>query len=51
MVSKLIGQYPNEVEPIYYYRTSQCLKSLGNYEEADQMMDAYASVGALGSSE
>ena len=45
---KLIGQYPNEVEPIYYYRTSQCLKSLGNYEEADQMMDAYASVGGTG---
>ena len=45
---KLINQYPNEAEPIYYYRTAQCLKSLGRYDEADQMMEDYAKVGGSG---
>ena len=45
---KLINQYPNEVEPIYYYRTAQCLKSMGKYEESDLMMEAYSKVGGAG---
>jgi outer membrane protein OmpA-like peptidoglycan-associated protein len=45
---KLINQYPSEVEPIYYYRTAQCLKSMGKYEESDLMMDAYSKVGGAG---
>ncbi len=45
---KLINQYPNEAEPIYYYRTAQCLKSMGKYEESDLMMEAYSKVGGAG---
>ncbi len=45
---RLIGQFPSETESIYYYRTAQCLKSLGQYEEADEMMNAYAKVGGAG---
>ncbi|MCB0458181.1 MAG: OmpA family protein [Flavobacteriaceae bacterium] len=42
---KLIGQFPSETESIYYYRTAQCLKSLGKYEAADLMMDSYSKLG------
>lgn len=45
---KLINQYPTEAAPIYYYRTAQCLKSLGKYEESDAMMEAYSQVGGAG---
>ncbi|MEZ4778792.1 MAG: OmpA family protein [Flavobacteriaceae bacterium] len=45
---KLIGQFPSETESIYYYRTAQCLKSLGKYEAADLMMDSYSKLGGAG---
>lgn len=38
---KLISKYPNQVEPEYYYRASQVLKSTGEYEEANQMMEKF----------
>lgn len=41
---KLIQNYPSEVESEYYYRYAQTLKSLGNYEEAEKMMERYTSV-------
>lgn len=42
---KLIDNYPTEAQPIYYYRAAQCLKSLGKYEEASLLIDAYSKVG------
>ncbi|MFC4220382.1 OmpA family protein [Flagellimonas marina] len=38
---KLVEQFPNQVEPEYYYRASQVLKSTGEYEEANKMMENY----------
>jgi outer membrane protein OmpA-like peptidoglycan-associated protein/tetratricopeptide (TPR) repeat protein len=45
---KLVTNYPSEVEPIYYYRTAQSLKSVGKYEDSDKMMDKYVAVGGDG---
>jgi len=45
---RLINQYPTDAAPIYYYRTAQCLKSIGKYDESDAMMEAYAQVGGSG---
>ncbi|MEE1963318.1 OmpA family protein [Allomuricauda taeanensis] len=38
---KLFQSYPNDVEPEYYYRTAQTLKSMGEYSESEKMMDKY----------
>lgn len=45
---KLIDKYPAEVEPIYYYRTAQSLKSLGDYNASNLMMENFAKVGGSG---
>tara|TARA_R110002072_G_scaffold303042_1_gene491784 strand:- start:13891 stop:15828 length:1938 start_codon:yes stop_codon:yes gene_type:complete len=45
---KLISNYPSEVEAVYYYRAAQSLKSLGQYEDSDKLMDLYAAVGGGG---
>lgn len=38
---RLMDQYPEQVEPEYYYRASQVLKSTGEYEEAERMMEKF----------
>lgn len=45
---KLITNYPSEVEPVYYYRTAQSLKSLGQYNESDKLMDQFVAAGGEG---
>ncbi|MFK5982630.1 MAG: OmpA family protein [Flavobacteriaceae bacterium] len=39
--SRLVNEFPNEVETEYYYRAAQSLKSVGKYEESDAMMILY----------
>ena len=39
--SKLITEYPEEVEAEYYLRAAQSLKSLKEFEESDKMMEKY----------
>lgn len=40
-----INEFANETDAIYYYRAAQSLKSLGNYEESDKLMETYKKVG------
>lgn len=40
-----INEFPSETDAIYYYRAAQSLKSLGEYEESDKLMEAYEKVG------
>lgn len=42
---KSISQYPNDTEPVYYYRAAQSFKSISEYEKSDAMMKAYDQVG------
>ncbi|WP_339609064.1 OmpA family protein [uncultured Planktosalinus sp.] len=42
---KLIIEFPEETEPEYYFRASQSLKSKGDYEKADEFMNAFAESG------
>jgi len=37
----LINEFPNDIDPVYYYRGAQCLKSAEEYEESDNMMKLY----------
>lgn len=41
---KLVQNYPNEMEPEYYYRMAQTLKSTGEYNEAEKMMEKYTAM-------
>lgn len=43
---KLMADYPNDVEPIYYYRSAQSLKSIGEYQESKKMMGKYAGLSS-----
>ncbi|WP_203293247.1 OmpA family protein [Luteirhabdus pelagi] len=43
--TKLIENYPGEAEAEYYYRASQSLKSLGRYDESDDLMQQLAAMG------
>lgn len=43
---KLMEKYPNNVPPIYYYRTAQSLKSVGKYQESKKMMGKFAGLSA-----
>ena len=43
--SKLVKEYPNDAEPIDYYRAAQSLKSVNKYEESDSLMKSYAAMG------
>ncbi len=45
---KLVNKFPEEVEPEYYYRAAQSLKSIGDYESSKKMMDNY--IAASGNS-
>ncbi|ARV11184.1 flagellar motor protein MotB [Gilvibacter sp. SZ-19] len=42
---RLVSDYAEEAEPIYYYRYALALKSLGRYEESDQMMATFVEKG------
>lgn len=39
--SNLVNEFPDDIEPIYYYRGAQSLKSSGEYEESDNIMKLY----------
>lgn len=43
---KLMEKYPNDVDPIYYYRTAQSLKSTGEYQTSKKMMGKFASLSS-----
>lgn len=38
---KLVENFPDEVEPEYYFRAAQTLKSVGKYEESKVMMEKF----------
>ena len=38
---RLVEQYPDDVEPEYYYRAAQTFKSVGDYDGAKTMMDKF----------
>ncbi|MFD2561719.1 OmpA family protein [Aquimarina rubra] len=38
---ELVNSYPNEVEPEYYFRYAQTLKSVGRYDDADVYMKKF----------
>ncbi|SNY99784.1 OmpA family protein [Flagellimonas pacifica] len=39
---ELMEKYPNEMEPVYYHRAAQSLKSIGEYHESKKIMGKYA---------
>ena len=39
--SSLFNEFPDEIEPEYYYRGAQSLKSAGEYVESDKIMKLY----------
>ena len=43
---KLLDKYPEQMEPIYYHRTAQSLKSTGNYHNSKKLMGTYAGISA-----
>ncbi|MBV1922599.1 MAG: OmpA family protein [Flavobacteriaceae bacterium] len=43
--SKLIAEYPSEVNADYYYKAAQSLKSLEKYDESNALMEIYAEKG------
>ncbi len=43
--TKLVNQYPADTTSDYYYRAAQSLKSLGDYEASDKMMEAFKAIG------
>jgi len=45
---KLLNQFPDEIEPEYYYRAAQSLKSVGKYKESDQLLKDYIAKGGTG---
>lgn len=45
---KLVTRFPAETGPEYYYRSAQSLKSLGKFEESEQLLNEYKSLGGTG---
>lgn len=45
---RLANEYPDKTEAEYYFRASQSLKSLKQYDEADKMMNKFAAKGGNG---
>jgi outer membrane protein OmpA-like peptidoglycan-associated protein/tetratricopeptide (TPR) repeat protein len=39
--SNLMSEFPDDIEPKYYYRGAQSLKSSGEYEKSDNIMKLY----------
>ena len=46
---RLIGTYPNDLEPKYYYRAAQCYKSIGEYQQSKKMMGEFSALSASSS--
>ena len=46
--SRLINEFPEGIEPEYYYRAAQSLKSVGKYDESDDLMSQFAANGGEG---
>ncbi len=44
--SNLVEKFPSEIEAEYKYRIAQSYKSIGNYNDAKEMMDSYAKVAS-----
>ena len=42
---RLVNEFPNEAEAMYYYRAAQSLKSLGQDDVAEELMEAYIRKG------
>ena len=42
---KLINKYPDDAELEYYYRAAQSYKSIDKYEESDELMEIYITLG------
>ncbi|MCZ4320315.1 OmpA family protein [Aequorivita viscosa] len=42
---KLLEEFPDNVEIEYYYRLAQTLRSVGNYQESDEIMQVYFNKG------
>ncbi len=45
---KLVKQFPDQTEAVYYYRAGQSLKSLGKYSESDALLKDYVVKGGKG---
>ncbi len=45
---KLVEQFPDQTEPIYYYRAAQSLKSLGKFDQSNKLMQDYVANGGTG---
>lgn len=43
---RLFNSYPSDMEPVYYHRIAQCLKSTGDYQSSKKMMGTYAGLSA-----
>jgi outer membrane protein OmpA-like peptidoglycan-associated protein/tetratricopeptide (TPR) repeat protein len=43
--NRLIAEFPDEVGVEYYYRAAQSLKSLGQYDRSNELMELYAENG------
>lgn len=43
---ELMKKYSNEMEAVYYYRTAQSLKSIGEYQESKKVMGTFAEKSA-----
>ncbi len=42
---KLLNEFPDDVQPIDYFRAAQCLKSTGELREAERLMETYKAKG------
>lgn len=45
---KLVTTFPDEIEPEYYYRSAQSLKSLGRFDESKSLLEKLRSKGGGG---
>lgn len=43
---KLMEKFPNDVDPIYYYRAAQSFKSIGDYQTSKKMMGEYSGLSS-----
>ncbi|MHA7057936.1 OmpA family protein [Aquimarina sp. M1] len=43
---ELVNSYPNEIEPEYYFRYAQTLKSVGRYDDADVYMKKFVATSS-----
>ena len=43
---QLLNKYPEDMEPVYYHRTAQSLKSTGDYHGSKTIMGTYAGISS-----